>query len=123
MAGAGAEAEAGTGAGAGAAIVGTVQLDCAAMPNQAHRADVCKLMVHPDFRRMGIAKKLMQALEKRADVLGKTLLTLDTRTGDNAEPLYASLGFATVGVIPAYARDPFSEKLSGTTIMYKMTGR
>ena len=103
----------------GGKVVGTVQLDCATMPNQVHRGEVCKLMVHPHYRRLGIARKLMEALEKRAFAKARHLLTLDTRTGDSAEPLYASLGFVRAGVIPAYARDPFSEKLSATTVMYK----
>ena len=61
----------------------------------------------------------MTATEIRAKELGRTLLTLDTRTGDTAEGLYRTLGFESAGVIPAYARDPFSEKLSATTVMYK----
>jgi ribosomal protein S18 acetylase RimI-like enzyme len=44
-------------------IVGTVQLDWNTMPNQPHRAEIKKLMVHPDFRRMGIAQQLMTYLE------------------------------------------------------------
>src|SRR6266852_1974560 len=35
-------------------IVGTVQLDLATPPNQPHRAEVRKLLVHPDERRGGI---------------------------------------------------------------------
>ena len=100
-------------------VVGTVQLDYDTMPNQAHRGDISKLMVRPDCRRRGIARLLMQAAENRARDLGRTLLTLDTRTGDSAEILYTSLGFETTGVIPDFARDPDSEKLSGTTVMYK----
>ncbi|RCK43840.1 GNAT family N-acetyltransferase [Thalassospira profundimaris] len=100
-------------------IVGTVQLDCDTMPNQAHRGDISKLMVRPDCRRRGIARELMLAAEDRARELGRSLLTLDTRTGDSAERLYTSLGFETAGVIPDYARDPFSDKLSATTIMFK----
>ncbi len=100
-------------------MVGTVQLDCDTMPNQGHRGDISKLMVRPDCRRRGIARTLMLAAEDHARELGRCLLTLDTRTGDRAETLYTSLGFATAGVIPGYARDPFTEKLSGTTIMFK----
>ncbi|MDG4720344.1 MULTISPECIES: GNAT family N-acetyltransferase [Thalassospira] len=100
-------------------VVGTVQLDYDTMPNQAHRGDISKLMVRPDCRRRGIARLLMLAAEGQARDLGRSLLTLDTRTGDSAEILYTSLGFETTGVIPQYARDPFSEKLSGTTIMFK----
>jgi ribosomal protein S18 acetylase RimI-like enzyme len=79
------------------------------------------LLVHPDFRRRGLARALMAELEAHARMLGRSLLTLDTRTGDRAEPLYASLGYETVGVIPRFCRDPFAaDKLDGTTIMYKV---
>ena len=61
----------------------------------------------------------MVALEGNARRLNRTLLTLDTRTGDAAEPLYASLGYAVAGVIPGYCRDPFGDQLDPTTIMYK----
>jgi GNAT superfamily N-acetyltransferase len=105
---------------AGGRIVGSVQLGLDVMPNQAHRADVSKLLVHPDFRRRGIARALMAALEQRAHELGRRLLTLDTRSGDFAEPLYASLGYMTSGVIPTYCRHPFEDRLESTTIMYKM---
>lgn len=100
-------------------IAGTVQLDYDTMPNQRHRAEVRKLLVHPEFRRQGIAKALMTELETRASQLKRSLLTLDTRTGDKAEPLYASLGYQTVGVIPGFCRDTIEERLDSATIMYK----
>lgn len=100
-------------------IVGTVQLDHDTPPNQPHRAEVRKLLVHPACRRRGIAKALMAAIEARAAVLGRSLLTLDTRTGDHAEPLYAALGYRIAGIIPGYCRDPFEPKLDPTTVMYK----
>lgn len=100
-------------------IVGTVQLDCDTPPNQPHRAEVRKLLVHPGHRRRGIARLLMAELERVAGERGRSLLTLDTRTGDRAEPLYTSMGYTTVGVIPGFCRDPFVDRLDGTTIMYK----
>jgi ribosomal protein S18 acetylase RimI-like enzyme len=100
-------------------IVGTVQLDLATPLNQSHRAEVLKLLVHPDARRNGIARALMTALEDVARTENRTLLTLDTRTGDHAEPLYVSLGYIRAGVIPNYARAPHSAKLEPTTILYK----
>lgn len=101
-------------------IAGAVQLDADTPPNQPHRAEIRKLLVHPDFRRRGIARQLMQAAEAQAVRMGRSLITLDTRTGDSAEPLYASLGYVAVGQIPGFSRDPHDAgKLDATTIMYK----
>lgn len=100
-------------------ITGTVQLDLATPPNQRHRAEVLKLLVHPAARRHGIARALMLAVEPIALAEGRTLLTLDTWTGKAAEVLYASLGYVAVGVIPRYARGSLTPELEPTTIMYK----
>lgn len=100
-------------------VVGSAQLDHDTPANQPHRAEVRKLMVHPEFRRRGIARTLMAAVEGHAAQLGRSLLTLDTRTGDMAEPLYASLGYRTSGVIPGYCLDTAAGRLDSTTIMYK----
>ena len=102
-----------------AQIVGTVQLDLAVPPNQRHRAEVVKLLVHPSARRRGIARALMLALEPIARSEGRTLLTLDTWTGRAAERLYQSLGYVTVGVIPRYARGSLTPALEPATFMYK----
>jgi ribosomal protein S18 acetylase RimI-like enzyme len=100
-------------------IAGSVQLDHDTPANQPHRAEIRKLLVHPAFRRQGIARQLMAEIERRATALKRSLLTLDTRTGDSAEPLYRSLGYQTTGIIPGYCRDTFTERLDATTIMYK----
>lgn len=101
-------------------LAGTVMLDWDTPPNQPHRAEVTKLLVHPDFRRRGLARALMLALEAEAAQRGRGLITLDTRTGDAAEPLYAGLGYRTVGVIPGYSCDPVDPaRLDPTTVMYK----
>jgi len=110
-------------ANVGSFIAGTVQLDCDMPPNQPHRAEVTKLMVHPDFRRRGIGRALMSELETMAGRLDRYLITLDTRTGDAAEPLYRSIGYETVGTIPDFCRDPFEERFHPTTVMYKALGR
>ncbi|MCR9137739.1 MAG: GNAT family N-acetyltransferase [Alphaproteobacteria bacterium] len=101
-------------------IIGSVQLDHDTPPNQPHRAEIAKLLVHPDFRRQGIARALMAAIEDQARGLERSLITLDTRTGDNAEPLYTSLGYHTAGIIPGYCVDPVDARLDSTTIMYKI---
>ena len=86
-------------------IVGTVQLQPAESENGAHRGEVAKLLVHPSWRRQGIARALMMALEDEARAAGKTLLVLDTREGDPSNDLYRALGYREAGRIPGWARD------------------
>ncbi|MEM9589983.1 MAG: GNAT family N-acetyltransferase [Pseudomonadota bacterium] len=100
-------------------VVGTVQLDLAMPPNQPHRCEVAKMAVHPAYRRRGIGRALMLAIEAEARKAGKTLMTLDTRTDDLAQGLYGSVGFEIAGVIPYFALDPDGQSTHGTTYMYK----
>lgn len=81
-------------------LVGTVQLGLATQPNQPHRADVEKLMVHPAHRRRGVGRALMQRAEQTARGVGRRLLVLDTRRGTAAEALYRATGWAEAGSIP-----------------------
>lgn len=101
-------------------IAGTVQLACDTPPNQPHRADVRKLLVHPDFRRRGVAEGLMLELERLASARGRSLLTLDTRAGDAAERLYLRLGYQILGRIPAYANHPQTGEPEGCTFFFKV---
>ncbi len=103
---------------AGGDLVGTVQVILALPPNQPHRAEIAKLLVHRSARRRGIAQLLMERAEAEARAEGKTLLVLDTVTGDNAERLYERLGWNKVGVIPGYALYPDSRPCD-TTFFWK----
>ena len=101
-------------------LVGTVQLHVDLPPNQPHRCEVTKLIVHPDFRQKGVARRLMAALEVEAHTIGRSLITLDTKTGDKAEPLYQSLGYQAAGIIPGFALNADDGDFHATTYMYKM---
>lgn len=101
------------------APIGAVQLILALPPNQPHRCEIAKMMVRPNARRRGVGRALLEAAEACARAEGRSLITLDTRTGDVAERLYASCGFSAAGVIPGYALDPDGAALHGTTYMYK----
>ncbi len=103
-------------------ILGTVQLIPAVMPNQPHRADVAKLLVHPDARRRGLGRALMKSLTDRASELGRTMLVLDTRSTDPSRILYQNIGFQIAGEIPNYCRNPFEPVFEPTTYMYKSLG-
>jgi GNAT superfamily N-acetyltransferase len=98
-------------------IVGTVQLGLDTPPNQPHRADVKTMLVHRSVRRGGIGAALMQAVEEEARRRGRTVLVLDTASGD-AERLYARNGWQRVGVIPDYALWP-DGGLCATTFFWK----
>src|SRR5215203_2322443 len=69
---------------AGDELVGTVQVILALPPNQPHRAEIAKLLVHRSARRRGIAELLMAGAETEARAEGKTLLVLDAVSGDDA---------------------------------------
>ena len=99
-------------------ITGTVQLRPASMPNQRHRADIAKLLVHRRARRQGLGALLMKDIERRARSAGFTLLVLDTKRGDAAETLYRRAGWTEVGVIPGYALNP-DGSLCDTVVFYK----
>ena len=99
-------------------IVGSVQLHPAWAPNQPHRADVAKLLVHRRARRRGLARALMGDLETRAAANGFTLLVLDTCQGTAAEALDRRLGWSEVGVIPNFALTPDGGKCD-TVFFYK----
>jgi ribosomal protein S18 acetylase RimI-like enzyme len=103
----------------GEQVAGTVQLNLDTPPNQPHRADVSKLLVHPKYRMLGVGRALMQHVESYGLSAGRRLLTLDTAT-DIAENLYISLGYERAGHIPGYACEPNEERFVGTTIMYKV---
>jgi GNAT superfamily N-acetyltransferase len=98
-------------------VVGTVQMIPALTENQPHRADVAKMLVLRAERRRGLGAALMRAAEAAAVEAGKTLLTLDTAS-DDAERVYASLGWTRVGVIPNYALNP-DGSFCDTVIFFK----
>lgn len=102
-------------------ICGTVQIGFALKPNQPHRADLLKLLVHRRARGLGLSRLLMATAEQEAARHGRTLLVLDTATGEPAEAIYEKLGWQRSGVIPDYALFPDGRSCD-TTIFYKRVG-
>jgi GNAT superfamily N-acetyltransferase len=90
----------------GRKIVGTVQLGLDTMPNQPHRADVKKLLVHRAARGKGVGERLMRDIERFARHHGRSLLVLDTVTDSAGYRLYERIGWQRVGAIPDYALFP-----------------
>lgn len=100
-------------------IAGSVQLHPAWAPNQPHRAEIAKLLVHRRARRTGLGTRLMHAAERTAREAGFGLLTLDAKRGGPAEALYRRLGWTAAGIIPRYAIDPDGKAPHDTVIFYK----
>jgi GNAT superfamily N-acetyltransferase len=103
-------------------IVGTVQLGLDTPPNQPHRADIEKLLVHRSARGHGVAAALMAQMEEEAKRRGRWLLVLDTVPGDNGHRLYLREGWMQVGIVPDYALFP-DGRLCDTAIMCKRLDR
>lgn len=99
-------------------LAGAIQLSLCPKANGRHRAEVEKLMVHTDFRQRGIAKQLLIYAEKIALDNQRTLLVLDTRTGDVSSHLYRRQGYIEVGQIPSYVCNS-ENKFESTTYFYK----
>ena len=103
-------------------IVGTVQLGLDTPPNQPHRADIKKMLVHRSARGRGIGAALMAAVEEEAHRRGRWLLVLDTVPGENGHRLYLRAGWTQTGLVPDYALFP-DGRLCDTAIMWKRLER
>jgi len=98
--------------------IGTVQLQPVWKPNQPHRADVAKMLVHSAHRNQGLGQKLLDAVDIEAKRRGMTLLTLDTMSDSAAERLYLRTGYIKMGVIPNFALWP-DGGFGDTSFFYK----
>ena len=103
-------------------IVGTVQLGLDTPPNQLHRGDVKKMLVHRSARGCGIGAALMEAIEEEARQRGRWLLVLDTVPGESGHRLYLRSGWLQSGTIPDFAQFP-DGRLCDTAIMWKWLDR
>jgi GNAT superfamily N-acetyltransferase len=103
-------------------IIGTVQLGLDTPPNQPHRADVKKMLVHRAARGRGVGADLMARVEDEARRRGRWLLVLDTVPGDSGYRLYRRAGWTESGVIPDYAMFP-DGRLCDTALFWKRLDR
>jgi GNAT superfamily N-acetyltransferase len=101
-----------------AALDGTAQLVLDTPPNQPHRTELAKMLVHRRARRQGLGRALFQAVEAEALRRCRTLLTFDTIAGGAGERLYLSWGCVKVGEIPDYALMPDGTP-AATSVFFK----
>ena len=100
-------------------VDGTAQLLLDTPPNQPHRAELAKMLVHRRARRRGLARALFHAAEAEALRRGRTLLTFDTLAGTAAERLYLACGCTKIGEIPGYALLPGGGVPAATSVFFK----
>lgn len=83
------------------------------MVDEAH---VTTFGVHPDWRRMGIGRRMLVALLDLAVDLRASRVTLEVRVGNEAaQRLYSELGFEVAGRRVAYYTDDGEDALVMTT--------
>ena len=75
-------------------------------------SDMMNIAVHPDYRRRGIAEKLIHALVSALGEKGSHGLSLEVRASNApAIALYEKLGFTQVGLRKNYYRNPREDAL------------
>ena len=75
-------------------------------------SDMMNVAVHPDFRRQGVAEKLVLELVSALAKKDNHCLTLEVRASNApAISLYEKLGFAQIGLRKNYYRNPKEDAL------------
>jgi GNAT superfamily N-acetyltransferase len=74
---------------------------------------MANVAVHPEYRRRGIARKLVQSTVELARQVGAKKVVLQVRSGQvGARKLYEGLGFQTYGTRRSWTRPPYQAKPS-----------
>jgi GNAT superfamily N-acetyltransferase len=90
-------------------VVGTGGLVRKAHALRAHRGELVSLVVHPDYQRTGIARRIVTDLCGRAAEMGLQILEVGCRGGTPAEVVYGRLGFVECGRLPGGIVEPWNE--------------
>jgi GNAT superfamily N-acetyltransferase len=99
-------------------LVGTVQAVASGIPNQPHRSDLSKMLVHREARGQGVGALLLKAAEDASRDAGMWLMVLDTVVESSGDRLYARGGWKPVGIVPNFALWP-DGRLCATRYYFK----
>jgi len=84
-------------------------------------AHIATLAVHPDYRRLAVASKLLLAALRISLARGARLATLEVRSKNGAaQGLYRRFHFEVVGCRPRYYRDDNDDALIMTVDMHQV---
>lgn len=91
----------------------------ACMVSVLDEGEIVNVATHPDYRRRGYARAVLDALLEKARLDGIVTLTLEVRESNvAAQALYASLGFEAVGK----RKDFYSKPRENAIIMLRTEG-
>ncbi len=83
---------------------------CVVMPG-FEEAHLLNITIHPDYRRLGIAKKAIQAIEQTCVERNFERILLEVRQSNlDALSLYQSVGFKQIGIRKAYYQLPLTHQ-------------
>ena len=87
----------------------------ALLRHAAEEEELLLLAVSPQYRRRGIARRLLEMAMDQARARGTTHLFLEMRDGNPAERLYRSFGFEQIGRRPGYYRSAAEGPIDAVT--------
>jgi len=86
--------------------------------SMGQEAHIVTIATHPDYRRQGLGRLLLQFLIERAGAAGASEVTLEVRAGNReAQTLYETMGFTRVGIRKRYYRDNHEDALLMTLFL------
>ena len=85
-------------------VVGMVLLTPSKLPNCAHRVELSKGLISPDYRNKGILQKALLEIGLRARSKGYDQIVLDVRANTRSETVWRKAGFSQYGLLKDYAR-------------------
>lgn len=90
---------------------------CCGMRSIVGEGDISNVVVHPDFRKRGIARRMLTELLRRGEEeFGVEAYTLEVRVGnEDAIKLYKNLGFVSEGIRKNFYQKPVEDAM----IMWK----
>jgi GNAT superfamily N-acetyltransferase len=78
-------------------------------PLFAHRAELDDVVVHRDYQRQGIARRLVEEARDYARSMGIEMLETSCRGGTPAEQVYPRLGFIEYGRLLRGIKEPWGD--------------